>query len=152
MDSVYNFPLNGGTLFSPSSHYTVDDYFNQELNELLDSVHDTVLIQSPPSGINPAWFLYYSNNLTGTITGMTTAMTDVVRSIAASGTSNVQGDAYRMSMIIHARWGWLALPLASMIMVMLLLLVKLFRKGSTERKHGKEARKGSTKLYCGKFL
>jgi hypothetical protein len=83
---------------------------------------------------------------------MTTAMTDVVRSIAASGTSNVQSDAYRMSMIIHARWGWLALPLASMIMVMLLLLVKLFRKGSTERKHGKEARKGSTKLYCGKFL
>ncbi|OKO98510.1 hypothetical protein PENSUB_9186 [Penicillium subrubescens] len=55
---------------------------------------------------------------------MTTAMTDVVRSIAGSETFNVHGDAYMMSVIIHVRWGLLALPVASVTMAILLHLAR----------------------------
>lgn len=74
------------------------------------------------SPINTALILCNSKNLTKTMAQMDRSMIDAIRSTPGAKNSNVDGDAYKSSTVIHVRWGWIALPIAYVMMAILILV------------------------------
>ncbi|KAL3486790.1 hypothetical protein BJX62DRAFT_228507 [Aspergillus germanicus] len=98
------------------------------INGALESIFNSTLIQDAFPPINIPILLYNSKNLTDTAAQLATTMTDAIRS-AASGSGenpNVNGDAYKSTTIIHVRWGWVAVPVVSVAMGILILLATAF--------------------------
>jgi hypothetical protein len=123
-DWIFSSP-NESTLFLQASNYTVNSFTAQvtstRLEQLFNSILETIGIQST-SSINTALILYNSKNLTETMAQMDSSMTDAIRSNPGAKNSNVDGDAYKSSTVIHVRWGWIALPIAYVMMAILILL------------------------------
>ncbi|KAJ5203343.1 hypothetical protein N7449_005422 [Penicillium cf. viridicatum] len=115
---------NGSILSSQASNYTVDSLTGQVTSNKLEYLFNSILetVGQSTSPINTALILYNSKNLTETIAQMASSMTDAIRSKPGAKNSNVDGDAYKSSTIVHVRWGWIALPIAYVIMAILILL------------------------------
>lgn len=132
IDSGKLMPLKGGTLFSPGANYTVDGPSGRNIGLLLQSIFSSDLLQTGQVSLSASTLLYKSNNLTESVAQMATAMTDAVRSTSESGSFHVHGEAFQTNTIIHVRWGWIALPIASVILSIILLLATAI----SERKSG----------------
>lgn len=65
--------------------------------------------------------LFESKNLTLTMQNVATSMTEYMRTSANSTT--VTGQARVSKTFIHVNWGWLALPIALMVLTLVLLIV-----------------------------
>ncbi|KAJ5766583.1 uncharacterized protein N7511_004199 [Penicillium nucicola] len=121
-DYVGLVPLNGNTTFSPNSTYAVETVSIYILKYMLEDIFNRTLIQDKSGTFTPALFLYSSKNLTESIAQVATAMTDVFRSTMGPGASQIPGEAFEERAIIHVRWGWIAVPVASVVAVGFLLL------------------------------
>lgn len=77
-------------------------------------------------GSTPALWLYKSRNISELIARMATSMTDVIRNTPTAHNFTVQGTAYRVETYIHVRWGWIAVPIASVVASVILLSFTIF--------------------------
>jgi hypothetical protein len=111
-----------------------------QTSQLLRSTFDGTLLQNTTLPVfstnaptlNPALYLYTSHNLTKTVAQIATAMTDQIRSKPGSKGAYVRGTAYNDRQLIHVRWGWIALPTVTVILV----AAFLFTTGvSNQKKH-----------------
>ncbi|KAJ5647730.1 hypothetical protein N7490_004102 [Penicillium lividum] len=121
-ETGYLAPLNGSSTLSQNSSYTVDVDTMLSLPSILGDIFNGTLNTNFTLTASPALFCYISQNLTETIAQMTTAMTDVLRSTAGPDTSRIHGTAYAERAIIHVRWAWIAVPVASVVMAVFILL------------------------------
>jgi len=73
----------------------------------------------PMTNSTTAQILYTSQNLSQTVKAVAASMTNLVRS--SSNSTTVFGEAFQTETFVHVRWGWMTLPVISIILASAML-------------------------------
>ncbi|KAJ5701683.1 hypothetical protein N7488_009231 [Penicillium malachiteum] len=113
--------LTASTDYTGTAYFTLVPDSGYDLTMFLKELFTTSLVNAS-QGFEPGILLYYGTNLTESIAKMATAMTDYMRSTSTSTNSSVRCEAYTTQTMIHVRWGWITLPIASVAMAFFLFV------------------------------
>lgn len=115
-------PPDGRTSLSPGTFYNISIGYHLMLEDALKAAFKAKILNGAREyGSSPALWLYKSRNISELIARMATSMTDVIRNTPTAHNFTVQGTAYRVETYIHVRWGWIAVPIASVVASVMLL-------------------------------